>query len=220
MAVPGPAGGTEKRTRLLGVERLYLFLPDLGKIHERGRVAGDEVPPDRLLQRPAQHGVEVAHAGGFEPFAQFGGVKTLYVGGIELRQLHAPQGRNNMPPHLQLVVGVGAVYQATLGRVLQPARHVLAHRLVLVVEDEPVRPFRQSLSQLVAYLRSRPTVDRPPLSPRRRLHRIAGHPQIPLWVPGDRSLPVASLSCHRTPPSTISTDEQRCQHTSRTILSV
>src|SRR5918994_70263 len=36
MAVSGLACDAKERARLLGVERLYLFLPDLGRIHEAG----------------------------------------------------------------------------------------------------------------------------------------------------------------------------------------
>jgi hypothetical protein len=75
VAVPTLAGDTKERARLLGVERLYLFFPNLGRIREGGRVAGDEVPPNRLLHCPAQHRVDVAHAGGLEPVA------TLFTGG-------------------------------------------------------------------------------------------------------------------------------------------
>src|SRR5215211_874916 len=109
MAVPGLAGCAKECTRLLGVERLYLFLPDFGRINEGGRVTGDEVPPDRLLQRPAQYRVDAAHTGGFEPLAQLGGVKSLDVRGVELCQLHAPHGRDDVPPDLQPVISVRAV---------------------------------------------------------------------------------------------------------------
>src|ERR671920_1043681 len=46
MAVSGLACDAKERARLLGVERLYLFLPDLGRIAAR--------PVDRGLVRPGQ----------------------------------------------------------------------------------------------------------------------------------------------------------------------
>lgn len=151
-AVPGLAGRAEEYARLLGVEWLYLFLPDLGRVHEGGRVAGDEVSSDRLLQSPAQYGVCIAHARGLEPVAKFGGVEGLHVGGGELRELLSPQGRDDVPSHLRAIVRVRAWGQVPIGRIFEPACNVLPDGHVLVVVDQSIRAVREGLRQLAADL--------------------------------------------------------------------
>jgi hypothetical protein len=123
-----------------------------------------------------QDGVDVANARGGETGVEFRAVQALDVGGGEGVELYPSQGRADVMTHLQLVVRERPRADVALDAALEPSVQVRADREVLGVEDHPVFPVGEPLSQLLRYFPTGLAVKCLPLAPLGRVDGVLGAP--------------------------------------------